>query len=364
MRVLVLLLLSCLACLPARADWPPAPPPTILLSTVDASGSPRSGQVAAGGVPLPRSAAVTDVSRLRVLDAGGNPLPAQLRVLARWNAGRDDAAAPIQWLLVDAPAPPAGTHLRLQTDALPGVSPPPATPLSITRTGARFNIDTGAARFVVDPPGGAMFAEVRAADGTLLGTGERFVFGVEGGASFEATEVRFARIDAQGPLSATLSVEWLTGMPALGGGRVALRRQYRFDAGSPTAVVRSALAWEGERCGNPEAVACAAGINALALRTARDALLPAASGARSVHVLAQVGAPVDTATLGPARRPTCASCAATRAPSRRLSSWRSPASPARARARTAARWRSRSPAVRRWAWRLHAWTTTNRRRCA
>jgi hypothetical protein len=299
MRPTLLILPLLLATLPARADWPPAPPPTIQLSAPDASGFDRSTRIAAGGVPLALSAGVTDVARLRLLDAGGSALPAQFRVLARWNAARNDANAPIQWLLVDAPAPAAGASLRLQTDAAPGGSPAPGTPLAVTAINGRFHVDTGAARFVVDPSGGALFAEVRAADGTLLATGQPFRFALDGGGSSQASEVRFARIDAQGPLSATLTVEWLTTMPPLGGGRASLRRQYRFEAGSPTAVVRSALAWVGERCGNPEVLACAAGINGLALASARDALQPVASGARSVRVLAQAAAPVDTAVLAP-----------------------------------------------------------------
>jgi hypothetical protein len=295
---LLVLLMLCVVSTPLRADWPPAPPGTILLTVTDPSGVVRSGEIARGGVPLPRAAGSVDPSRLRLLDAAGVAQPAQFRVLARWNAPRDAGAAPLQWVLVEGPASAAGTSLRLQTDAQPGNSPPPAMALTVTQAGGRYTIDTGAARFVIDPAGGAMFAEVRSAAGTLLGTGERFAVAFDGNV-YQATDVRFARIDAQGPLSATLTVAWLTDAPSIGGGRVSLRRQYDFAAGSPTAVVRSALAWEGERCGNAEILTCAAGINGLQLTYARDALQPVGNGARTVHVLAAAGAPVDVAALAP-----------------------------------------------------------------
>ncbi|MFN9738430.1 MAG: hypothetical protein ACK59R_07735 [Pseudomonadota bacterium] len=282
----------------ARADWPPSAPATIVLSAPDASGLGRATDLAAGGVPLARAAGVVDPTRLRLLDDGGAEVAAQFRVLARWNAGRDDASAPIQWVLVEAPAPTAGSGLRLRTDAPPGAPPAPAAPLSVVAAGGRYMIDTGAARFVVDPAAGTLFAEVRGADGSLIATGLPPRAEIDGATASVPATVRVARIDAQGPLSATLTVAWTLDMPPVGGGGLSLTRQYRFASGSPTALVRSALAWEGNRCPNAENLLCAAGVNGLRLLSLRDALRPAATGARSVQVLAESALAPFTANLG------------------------------------------------------------------
>lgn len=290
-----------LAAMPACAEWPPAPPPRIELAVVDGSvaAAGRVGAIARGGVPLPQSLAVTAVERLRLLDPSGAAVPAQFRVLARWNAPIAQLDAPIQWLLAEAPAPPAGARLRLQFDAVPGASPAPPTPLTVTLAGGRYTIATGAARFVVDPASGSLLAELRAADGSLRATGLPTTFGVDGGGPYSVGAVRLARIDAQGPLSATLTVEWETNAPSVGGGGVSLRRQYRFEAGSASAVVRSALAWEGSRCPSVEQLACAAGVNGLRLDWVRERWQPAFAGTRSVHVLAEAGAAPEVATLAP-----------------------------------------------------------------
>jgi hypothetical protein len=266
----------------ARADWPPPTPATIELTVQDAFGLPRPGAIARGGVPLARSQDLRDVSRAQLVDAAGQPVPAQFRVLARWNAGGGDTSAPVQWLLVDAAAPAAGQALRLRLAGPVGGNPAPAVAVQVTQAQGRYTVDTGAARFVVDPAGGALFSELRAGDGRLLATGRPAALRVDG-VDVAPSAVRFARVDESGPLAAMLTVEWTTTAPALGGGGVSLRRQYRFEAGSPTAVVRSALAWEGERCGNAELRACAAGVNGRRVALARDALLPAGNGARSLR---------------------------------------------------------------------------------
>lgn len=309
MRLPTCLLLLATAA-PAWADWPPPAPAAIVLAAPDASGTGRAGDIARGGVPLPRTAAVVDTARLRLVDGAGAVVPAQFHVLARWNAARDDTSAPIQWVLAEAPAPAAGASLRLRTDATPGPTPAPAFAVTVTQVGGRYTIDTGVARFVVDPAGGALFAEVRAGDGSLVASGAPLQASIDGGTSHVPVAVRLARIDAQGPLSAMLTVAWSLDMPPVGGGGLSLTRQYRFEAGSPTAIVRSALAWEGNRCANAEDLTCATGVNGLRIASVRDSLLPSATGARSVQVLAESAqaplfanlAPGDTAHLRQLRR--------------------------------------------------------------
>ena len=58
--------------------------------------------------------------------------------------------------------------------------------------------------------------------------------------------VRDVRIESQGPLSAVVVIDGAYDLPPVGGGQLGSRRRYVFTAGSPTAVVRHAVAWEGD----------------------------------------------------------------------------------------------------------------------
>lgn len=184
----------------------------------ETAGVARSGEVIRSGIPIPRSAGLLSTAGLAVVDASGVAIPAQFRVLARWNAGRSDANAPIQWLLVSFPASVSanGTSTyRLTTGSNPSGS------LRLTRDGNRVVIDTGVASFTIDAAGSALFEEVRFG-------GTR----VAGGGSLVPPEPTPRRlfIEEVGPVSATVVIG---------------RRRYQFAVGSATAIVRQSLANEG-----------------------------------------------------------------------------------------------------------------------
>src|SRR6266545_2860053 len=104
----------------------------LILNVRETAGVARSGEIATSGVPLPRALSITTTDGLAVLDPAGQPVPAQFRILARWNAGLS-TNAPIQWLLVSFPATvgaKATARYRLVTE---GINPAPATPLRLTR---------------------------------------------------------------------------------------------------------------------------------------------------------------------------------------------------------------------------------------
>ena len=109
-----------------------AVPAELILTVRETAGIARSSEVVRSGVPLPRSLDVRDTNALTLVDAGGTPVPAEFQALARWNAGREDTSAPIQWLLVAFPASVAAngsTTYRLVTDRSAGPNPtPPVTP--------------------------------------------------------------------------------------------------------------------------------------------------------------------------------------------------------------------------------------------
>ncbi|MEO6723800.1 MAG: hypothetical protein ABIP14_00725, partial [Blastocatellia bacterium] len=63
------------------------------------------------GVPLNETAVMTDATQLGVVDAAGNAVPSQMRVLARWGGLVTDARKAIKWLLVDFKPNASGAHV-------------------------------------------------------------------------------------------------------------------------------------------------------------------------------------------------------------------------------------------------------------
>lgn len=259
---LSLLLLSALSC-NAAADAPERPaahrapdgetaaasPARIRLGVRETAGVARRNEVLRSGVPLPRALGLRDPARLAVVDGGGKPVSAQFEVLARWNAGLSDTGAPIQWVLVIFPATVAA-HGSADYWLVTGgpatggpANPPPPRPLKLARDGNRVTVDTGAAIFQLGPPG-ELFDEIR------LPSGRRLVSGGDlsvttGERTAGHSDIRRVWVEHAGPLSAAVVVDGAYGVPAVGGGGLGSRRRYLFTAGSPTALVRHAVAWEG-----------------------------------------------------------------------------------------------------------------------
>jgi hypothetical protein len=233
---------------PATAPQPtPGAPGRIPLEVRETAGVARTGEVVRSGVPLPRSLGVRDVRGLAVVDRDGKPVPAEFVVLARWNAGRDDASAPVQWLLVAFPATVAAgksTGYSLVVDGSAGPNPAPPAPLRLTKNGQQVVVDTGAAVFKLGGGTSALFDEIAVA-------GRRLVTGSEmtaraGGRAGGHGKVRRLHVEHAGPLSAVVVVEGAYDLPPVGTGGFGSRRRYVFTVGSPTAVVRHAMAWEGD----------------------------------------------------------------------------------------------------------------------
>ena len=237
---------------PPLAKPVPAParpaPARIPLTVRETAGVARAGEVLRSGVPLPRSLGVRDVRALTVVDPAGRPVLAEFHVLARWNAGKDDTAAPVQWVLAVFPASVAARGsavYTLLTDGSAGANPPPMAALRLTRQGRQVTVDTGAAVFKLGGSAGALFDEVDLAGGRRIVTGSGMALragGAEGGHS----GVRGVRVEAVGPLSAVVVIDGAYDLPEVGHGGFGSRRRYVFNAGSPTAIVRQAVAWEGD----------------------------------------------------------------------------------------------------------------------
>ncbi|MEM6574181.1 MAG: hypothetical protein AAF736_07920, partial [Pseudomonadota bacterium] len=118
-------------------------------------------EIAFSSLALPAASGLTDTSRLAVT-AGGRQVAAQFSVLSRWGGPLADDTRPIRWLQISLPV-----ELAAQTQAdyqLRIYDQPPQTadPLAVTLTddNARWLVDTGVARFRVDPEDPALLQEL------------------------------------------------------------------------------------------------------------------------------------------------------------------------------------------------------------
>ncbi|HWN42596.1 MAG TPA: hypothetical protein VNW71_10260, partial [Thermoanaerobaculia bacterium] len=94
-RLVCLTALTLLACSPPESlsstaapaeETRPAPAPRVPLTVRETAGIARAGEVLSTGIPLPRSLGVKATRWLAVVDPAGKPVPADFRLLARWNA--------------------------------------------------------------------------------------------------------------------------------------------------------------------------------------------------------------------------------------------------------------------------------------
>ena len=123
----------------------------------------RSGELAWSGVPMPRSAQLTDLDGLVLVGPGLRRLAAQFDVLSRWGGRVDDTALPVRWLEVSA-RPRAGANSTVAYELRRYSNTPAAAPdafaASISPQGADFVVDTGLATFVLDPALPALFEQI------------------------------------------------------------------------------------------------------------------------------------------------------------------------------------------------------------
>ena len=273
-------------------------PSQLILNVRETAGIARSAEVVRSGVPLARSLNVLGTGRLAVVDASGAPVAAEFEVTARWNAGKSDATAPIQWLLVTFPATVGANQTaayRLVTDGS-AANPAPANPLILTQNGNAVTVDTGAATFHLGAGSGALFDEVD------LDNGQRLIGGSAlsvqtGGSTYGHSTTRKVWIEHQGPLTAIVVVQGAYDVPAIGDGQVSTRRRYVFTAGSPTAIVRHVTNWEG----NLNCVGCVSNPdgtpNGVRIDKLRDDLAIEVGGTPTVTAIGGFSAPAVSAAV-------------------------------------------------------------------
>jgi hypothetical protein len=277
-----------------------APAEVVTALTVrETAGIARAGEVVRSGVALPRSLGLKSTARLAVLDEKGVPVPSEHTVLGRWNAGLGDTAQPIQWVLVSFPAsvaPNGAATYQLVLDDRPEVRPAHATPVQVTKSGDQVTVQTGAATFRMGGSPGRLFDEVRTAGGVaIVSGGDQQARARQQDLSLPTG--RDVRVEHQGPLSAVVTVEGAYDLGPVGGGGLGSLVRYVFTAGSPTAIVRHVVKWEGDLCGNG-VVACNGAPNGILVERVRDRLTVDAGAGLTVGALPTIEGPVAQASLG------------------------------------------------------------------
>jgi hypothetical protein len=277
---------------PASAAYGVPVPSQLRLTVRETAGIARSGEVVHTGVPMPRSLNLKSTDRLAVVNSANQAVPAAFRVTARWNASRSDATAPIQWLLVSFPATVgarSSVSYRLVTDGSVA-NPAPARPLSLTQNGNLITVDTGAAIFRLGSTSGALFDEVVLDNGTRLIGGSSLTLRTTGASAGHPT-TRKIWIEEAGPLFASVVVTGAYDLPLVGNGGIGSIRRYVFTAGSATAIVRQAVAWEGNLACNGCTKTTAGTPNGVRLEQVRDTLAVELGGATTVTAVGAFDAP-------------------------------------------------------------------------
>jgi Fibronectin type III domain len=280
---------------PARAAYGVPVPPQLRLTVRETAGIARSGEVVHSGVPMPRSLNLKSTAPLAVVDAAGQAIPAEFRITARWNAPLSDPAAPIQWLLVSFPATVAAqssASFRIATDGSVA-NPAPARPLRVTQSGDLVTVDTGAAIFRFGAGPGALFDEVVLDNGTRLIGGGELSLRSNGTPAGHPTR-RKMWIEQAGPLFASVVITGAYDLPPSGNGGIGSIRRYVFTAGSATAIVRHAVAWEGNLACNGCTKTAEGTPNGVRLEQVRDTLAVELDGAATVTAVGAFAAPAVT----------------------------------------------------------------------
>lgn len=297
--VAVFIFAGLLAARASYAAYGVSVPSQLRLNIRETAGIARSGEVVRTGVPMPRSLNIKSIAQLAVVDAAGNAVPADFRITARWNAPLSDAAAPIQWLLVSFPAnvgSRSNASYRIVTDGSVA-NPAPARPLRLTQNGDLITVDTGAAIFRFGSNPGALFDEVILDNGTRLIGGSAMTLRSNGTPAGHSTK-RKMWIEHAGPLFASVVITGAYDLAPVGNGGMGTIRRYTFTAGSSTALVRHAVAWEGNLGCNGCTKTTSGAPNGVKLEQVRDTLDIELGGGATVTAVGDFEAPAMVKAVG------------------------------------------------------------------
>lgn len=239
----------------ANAVWNPQAPDKWQFSICETEGVSRVGEVVSSGVPLPASLAISDVKDISIVDEFGKKVQSQFRVLARWNADRNDLSAPIRWMLIHLAVDVSANKCKVFELVKGNVSEeqPSENRLQYSEDDNTIFINTGTVLFSVNKNSGEMFESIKTASGSSLLTKSSNLSANIDGQYGGLREVRSIKIEEQGPLKTVFTVDSILSFSSLGGtatgtGLVSVKNRYEFRAGMSTAIIRTSINWEGDRC--------------------------------------------------------------------------------------------------------------------
>ncbi len=131
-----------------------------------AGGLARTQEVAAQGLPFPPGC-LRDPQQVRVTDPAGAAVPVQTRRIALWPDGSIKSAV-VAFPVTLA----AGASAVYRVTAGEGVTPVPASGVTVREQADRVEVDTGRVAFALSRRGGTLFEQVRRGDQALKTAGD------------------------------------------------------------------------------------------------------------------------------------------------------------------------------------------------
>lgn len=185
------------------------------LIVVASGGSDRTDDPVSSGVPLP-DGAISSTRNIRLMNGGGE-VPAQFKVLARWNGETGDTNKYIKWVLVDFQADvAAGSNSVYTLEYGTNVTHDSFGRDLVTNNGAYHSVDTGAMFFDVGHSVFKLFNNVNVGGATLVAdaAGNRVVLienETEAVYSSTMSAPTTVEVEENGPLKAVIHVrgDWL-----------------------------------------------------------------------------------------------------------------------------------------------------------
>ncbi|HUU21258.1 MAG TPA: LEPR-XLL domain-containing protein, partial [Phycisphaerae bacterium] len=190
--------------------------PRLLLSTTvdltisDISGVNRIDEPVTSGVPLP-DGGITSTGNIRLMD-GAQEVPAQFKILSRWNAEVDQTGAYIKWVLVDFQADVNANSSKVYTlEYGSEIGHGSFGPNLLTDNGTYHTVDTGPLAFDVDHSAFELFNGVTVNGQTIVADSagnQVIVIEDETGATYTSTLGAPSDIvvEENGPLKAVIQV--------------------------------------------------------------------------------------------------------------------------------------------------------------
>ncbi len=167
----------------------------------------RVNEPVTGGIPIPREAGIYSTESLEIVDPGGNPVPSQFVVTARWGGSPEDASKPIKWVLATffVNLSEKGTetyHLTTGNNTT-------AQGIRIDENSERITVSTGAADFEISKMRFSLFESVRMDGEVVAGSNGRglWVTDEAGNTYTSVNDTPLVAVEEQGPVRVVLRVK-------------------------------------------------------------------------------------------------------------------------------------------------------------